>query len=175
MKPEVKAHIEFIKSCLRKGEKRETILGKFGKKWETVSRTTFDRRLSSAVLEMGEELKAIEQRTEQSINKEVEARTGSILTAIERQEYLTQIIKGEIKIPNTKFFFDSRLSAVIHQEVEEYPDHAARIRAIAELNKMDGAYAPTKVAQTDKEGKDVTPTQVFVVSNETKAALDKIG
>jgi len=42
--------------------------------------------------------------------------------------------------------------------VLELADHSTRIRAVAELNKMDGSYVPVKIAQTDKEGNDITPT-----------------
>lgn len=76
---------------------------------------------------------------------------GSIAEKIERMQHLTKIMRGEVKIRADRFFFDSKEGAVVAHEVEELPDHAAQIRAIAELNKMDGSYAPaeSKIAVID--------------------------
>lgn len=73
---------------------------------------------------------------------------GEIADNIERQKVLTQIMRGDTKIRADKFFYDSKAGEVITQEVEELPDHQARIKAIAELNKMDGSYAATKIDAT---------------------------
>jgi hypothetical protein len=67
---------------------------------------------------------------------------GEIADKIERQKVLTQIMRGDTKIRADKFFYDSKDGKVVTQEVEELPDHQARIKAIAELNKMDGSYSP---------------------------------
>ena len=61
------------------------------------------------------------------------------MTADERKELLTKLITGEIK---------AKRPFVIGGKIMEYPEeptHRDRISAIAELNKMDGAYAPTKL------------------------------
>jgi hypothetical protein len=144
------SQIEFIKACLRKGLKRKAILGKFGKKWETVSRTTFDRRLKQATESMQGELKPIEQRTEESIAVEVEARKSKILTSIERQEILSKIALGQL--PLKKLI----VCDGIIEEREVVPDWMDRKNAIAELNKMDGSYSPAKVNMNiNKVGLDV--------------------
>ena len=67
-----------------------------------------------------------------------EALKKAILTKHERMEILTQIAKGEI--PLVKHIV---CDGVI-QEVEVVPAWADRKAAIAELNKMDGEYAPIK-------------------------------
>ena len=50
------------------------------------------------------------------------------------------------------------------------------VAAIAELNKMDGAYAPTKTEVTGKDGKELNtlPPIIQVVSQEAKSITDKI-
>jgi len=67
-----------------------------------------------------------------------EALKKAILTKHERMEILTQIAKGEI--PLVKHIV---CDGVI-QEVDVIPAWADRKAAIAELNKMDGEYAPIK-------------------------------
>jgi hypothetical protein len=69
----------------------------------------------------------------------------NILSTAERMEMLSKIAKGEVKI---------KKPFVIAGKIMEYPsepDHADRTKAIAELNKMDGSYAPaeTKTTITD--------------------------
>jgi hypothetical protein len=67
-----------------------------------------------------------------------------ILSKAERMEYLSNIVRGEIKI-NEVFV----INGVIKEHLVE-PSISERRAAIAELNKMDGAYAPieTKSAFT---------------------------
>ena len=67
-----------------------------------------------------------------------EALKKAILTKHERMEILTQIAKGEI--PIVKHIV---CDGVI-QEVDVVPAWADRRAAIAELNKMDGEYAPIR-------------------------------
>lgn len=69
---------------------------------------------------------------------EVKALKKAILSKHERQEILTQIAKGEI--PLVKHIV---CDGVI-QEVDVVPAWADRRAAIAELNKMEGDYAPVK-------------------------------
>lgn len=69
---------------------------------------------------------------------------GDIADKVERMIYLTKIMRGEVKVRNDKYFYDSKAGVVVSEEVEELPDHQARIKAISELNKMDGSYSPTK-------------------------------
>ena len=137
-KPNEQAQIDFIVDCLRKGEQRKTILGKFGKVWESTSRTTFDRRLNEAKAILHRENKHIQANCEVEVAKEVEARKSKIMTSIERQELLTKIALGEVKI---------KKPFVISGKIMEYPaepDYSDRIKAVQELSKMVGDYAPTK-------------------------------
>lgn len=133
-----KPQIDFIVDCLRKGEQRKHILGKFGKKWVSVSRTTFDRRLREAEQVLQSELKAINKKAEERASEEAEARKTKILTVLERQEILAQIARGLLEI-------DQEVATATGVKlVKNKPDIHERIKAIAELNKMGGDYQPTK-------------------------------
>lgn len=150
-KPDKQYIIDFIISCIEKGEQRGNILVKAGKKWGT-SKSAFDRMLKIAKEQHTERQQAIKSKLaivdEQSA---IEARKKAIMTADERKELLTKIANGEIRI---------KKPFVIAGKIMEYPaepDHADRMKAMAELSKMSGDYAPSKVANTDKDGNDVKP------------------
>ena len=138
MKPSETAQINFIADCLRKGEQRKEILGKFGKKWEKVSRTTFDRRLRQAEAHVASEQQRIKEQAEQDVVKEADALKSKILTSLERQAILSDMAKGELETEVLLVTKDGIKKA------KAKPTHAERRAAIAELNKMDGDYAPTK-------------------------------
>lgn len=63
---------------------------------------------------------------------------NSIADAAERMQVLTQIMRGEIKLKK-HIVCDG-----VIEECEVVPDWTDRKNAIAELNKMQGDYAPTK-------------------------------
>lgn len=78
----------------------------------------------------------------------------SVLSKAERLEWLTKLVNGEIK---------AKVPFVIGGKIMEYPSepsHSDRIKALAELNKMDGSYAPTK-----QEVELSTPIINFVKAN----------
>ena len=101
--------------------------------------TTFDRYWGEASKRFKARLDAIEEATTKvAVSMEVKALKKAILSKHERQEILTQIAKGEI--PLVKHIV---CDGVI-QEVDVVPAWADRRAAIAELNKMEGDYAPIK-------------------------------
>jgi hypothetical protein len=147
-KPARQVIIDFIIHCLKNGEQRGKILVKAGKKWGT-SKSAFDRFLkiakeqhSIAAEAIKKELVAIDTAAA------IEARKRDILTAEERKEYLTKIVKGEIEVPYKEAKWDQITKKFVTLSFIELPNHTARINAIAELNKMEGDYAPTKVEET---------------------------
>ena len=142
MKPSETAQINFIADCLRKGEQRKEILGKFGKKWEKVSRTTFDRRLRQAEAHVASEQQRIKEQAEQEVVKEADALKSKILTSLERQAILSDMAKGELETEVLLVTKDGIKKA------KAKPTHAERRAAIAELNKMSGDYAPAKSVVT---------------------------
>lgn len=149
MKPSETAQINFIADCLRKGEQRKEILGKFGKKWEKVSRTTFDRRLRQAEAHVASEQQRIKEQAEQDVVKEADALKSKILTSLERQAILSDMAKGELETEVLLVTKDGIKKA------KAKPTHAERRAAIAELNKMSGDYAPAKsIVTVTKVGLD---------------------
>ena len=149
--------IEFIKNHLRKGEKRKSILGKFGKKWENVSRTTFDRRLRLAEESLKIENENISLKTQTLVADEIHNRKMIIMDAMERKEWLTKIIMKDLKVMkvggSTQMVHEyTDKDGKVLTEIISY-DH--KLKALSELNKMEGDYAPTKVANTDSKGNDI--------------------
>jgi hypothetical protein len=141
--------IDEIIKHIEKGEKRGKVLGIIGKKWE-ISRTSFDRIWKIANIEASErQRKGKEAADKAYINAKADAAKKAVMSKQERLEYLTNIIKGEIKTPKL-FFTDGLITKYLVEA-----DCIERIKAISELNKMEGDYAPAKVAQTDKDGNDV--------------------
>ena len=69
---------------------------------------------------------------------------GSIANANERMIYLSKLLRGEITITQVT------ASGGKLVEVSEVTIFSERIKAIAELNKMVGDYAPTQVRQEVK-------------------------
>lgn len=80
--------------------------------------------------------KATEEQVSTNTKKALES---AVMSKLDRQLFLTKIIKGEVKI---------KKPFVIAGKIKEHPvlpDAMDRLKAIAELNKMDGDYAPTKI------------------------------
>lgn len=158
------AQIEFIKDLLRKGLDRKTVLAKVVKKWQNLSTRVIDRRLNEAKKQLQAEIKQIEAGTQEGVQKEIEARKEKILTVVERMEILSSIARGEI--PLTK-------PIVVDKSIElikVVPDWMDRKSAIAELNKMQGEYAPAKIDHTTKGEKLPAPT-IVKLSNGTEINL----
>lgn len=145
MKSDQHKQVEFIKDCLRKGEERKIILPKFTTIYRK-SEKTFNNRLKEARKSIQGEHQRIQQEAEKGIQKEILDRKSKIMTSIERQEYLTRVLNGEVK---TKQPF------VVGGKIMEYPAEptlAEKLKALAELNKMQGDYAATKseISVTEK-------------------------
>jgi hypothetical protein len=152
-KPDKQTIIDFIISCLEKGEQRGNILVKTGKKWGT-SKSAFDRWLKIAKQQLTDKQQAIKKELE-AIDKAaaIEARKKAIMTADERKEYLTKIINGEVKFKKP-FFVKGKI-----MEYPAEPDVADRMKAISELNKMEGDYAETAIRL---KGDALSPLEIFI-------------
>jgi len=91
----------------------------------------------------------IAEKAEQKAMEAIAEKVGAeIADKAERMAHLTRIMRGQERVRSDKFFFDSKTGAVVVQEVYELPDAQAQIKAISELNKMDGSYEPAKVDVT---------------------------
>lgn len=149
-KPDKQVIINYLVSEIEKGTSRGKVLGKIGKKWE-ISRTTFDRHWKIANIQQKERQdKAKEASDAAYIQASAEAAKKAVMSSQERKELLTKIAKGEL--------FTKEAHPVNAGEYIDVPvaiETQERLKAIAELNKMEGDYAPAKVAQTTVDGKDV--------------------
>lgn len=156
-KPSKQVVIDFIISCLEKGEERGAILVKAGKKWGT-SKSAFDRMLKIAKDQHTVKQEAIKRELAE-VDKlaAIKARKKAIMTAEERKEYLTKIVKGEVKVPYTEVKWNPEKKKFETKRFVELAGHTARISAIGELNKMEGDYAATKIAATKANGDDLPP------------------
>ena len=94
------------------------------------------KKYADLIAQEREKLKAIVEEAQS--NRVAEIAQMNIMTSVERMEFLTKMAKGEVKV---------KQPFVIGGKIMEYPSEptfAERRAAIAELNKMDGSYAPTE-------------------------------
>lgn len=133
------AILEAIVLQLRKGKGYSEIFGHICTKWD-LSRSTFSNYWKIATLRHTQEQDIIKTaKHELDIQSALNERKSQIADVLERKEILTQILRGQIPL---------RKAVVVAGALEYYdviPDWMDRRAAIAELNKMEGEYAPTKV------------------------------
>lgn len=149
---------------LERGVSKKDCLANVGEKWRIASRT-FDRYWKTA-----NERHAVNQESMQKAISEEYIQSGkervkmAILTKEQRMEILTSIAKGEI--PLTKPMI---VDGVI-QEVPVVPNWMDRKSAIAELNKMDGSYAPIKTenANFDMLSPEDRERRILALKNKIK-------
>ena len=165
--------IDFIISCLEKGDKRSAILAKVGEEWqEKFSERTFDRALKTANEQQKERLeKARKAADEVYIENNVNAVKTVLKSKIEKQAEL----QNEINLIDKQINGEVEFTFVVGNKVNKSHSgdvfmlpvqvqnelRARKLQYYAELNKMNGDYAPTKVANTDKDGNDVK--QVIII------------
>lgn len=149
MKADIYVQTEFIKECLRKGEKRIDILAKFNKKYQNKNTRVFDARLKIAGEAIQAEFDYIASKVNEGIEKAIKERTGKIMSVIERQEILTAIGRGELE--REEVFIDKGQP----KKIKVKPDFNDMKGGIAELNKMGGDYAAQKTDITSG-GKRIT-------------------
>ena len=162
--------IDFIISCLEKGDKRSTILAKVGKEWqEKVSERTFDRALKTANEQQKERQdKASKAADEAYVELKVEAAKSGLKSKLEKQfelqdeiNLIDKQIKGEVQFT---FVVGNKVNKSHNGDIFMLPVQvqnelrARKLQYYAELNKMEGDYAPTKVASTDTNGNDLKNT-----------------
>ena len=121
--------------------------------------TTFDRYWGEASKRYKARLDAIEEATTKAaVSMEIKALKKAILSKHERQELLSKLATGEIK---------SWREVVTESGVIklEYYSAAEAKQNIAELNKMDGDYAPVKKDITSGGEKLAAPTFEIILDN----------
>lgn len=96
------------------------------------------------------ELQTVAKKIHDKKQKKVieEAESLKVLPIAQRIDILSRIALGEVPLKKA-MVVDKMI-----EYIEVVPDWNDRKNAIAELNKMDGSYAPTKTANTDTQGND---------------------
>jgi len=151
------AKIDFVLDLLREGKVRHEILAALGKMWQTPERTA-DRLIKSAAERLLQEQQAAEQaRLDQLTEETKQAAKDAILSEIEIDAILSQIVRGNLQVVD----WISGIPTIRDVTPTEI------INAADKLYKRKGSYAPIKNANTDKEGNDVAPAF-------TDAQIDKI-
>ena len=121
--------------------------------------TTFDRYWGEASKRFKARLDAIEEATTKvAVSMEIKALKKAILSKHERQELLSKLATGEIRSWREVV----TESGVI--KLEYYSASEAK-QNIAELNKMDGDYAPVKKDITSGGEKLAAPTFEIILDN----------
>lgn len=138
MKPNKENIVNEMLLELEKGISFSDCLALFGTKWN-LPKTTFARYWKTA-----NERHAVKQGAIQkelmivSTESEKDKLKEAILSKNERMLILTQIALGQIPLQKPI------VCAGVIQQIETVPNWMDRRNAIAELNKMDGSYAPIK-------------------------------
>ena len=145
VKADQENQIQFILTELRKGSERAIILQKFAKNYKS-STKTFDNRLKIAKERYSDEVKSIQERAKVLSEEAADKASLETLSVAERIDLLVKMAKGEIDIEQETTTKDGGIVTITVK-----PSHSDRRAAIAELNKMDGSYAPaeTKTTITD--------------------------
>jgi hypothetical protein len=154
-KPTKQIIIEAIIKQIEQGKATEKICAAICSKFQFTERTFYNHFKNAQeqhTLKQGKLKKKIDELDEQAA---IEARKKHIMTAEERKEFLTKLIHGEIEVPYTEVKYNPAKKKFETIQFVELAGHQARISAIAELNKMEGDYAPTKIAPTDSKGNDI--------------------
>lgn len=148
-KPNRQVIVDEMVKLVEQGKSYTQAMAVNGRRWQMPERT-FNRYWKTANEQHTAKNEALKKKlAEVDEHAAIEARKKAIMTADERKELLTKIAKGELRI---------KKPFVISGKIMEYPsepDAMDRMKAVAELNKMDGDYAPIKQAQTDGAGKDI--------------------
>lgn len=152
-KPSKQVIIDAIIKEIETGTERGKVVAKFCKKFQKSTRTidTYWKTANEQHIVKQQEIK--KELDEVDKQMAIESRKKAILSADERKEYLTKIITAKTDLKKI-----GNMHASIWEKedgTKEIIDVQDKLKALAELNKMDGDYAPTKIAQTDTEGNDI--------------------
>ena len=143
-------YISFIIDQLQSGNvERGKVLATFGKKWQTGVRS-FDRYWKEANERHIEAQNTLQKvKDDIYIEAEKEALKNGLKSKLQRQLELQEMLEPDymtseiVGIANgVPVWADRPLTPMEKKHIH------------AELSKMDGSYAPAKVAQTDTDGKD---------------------
>jgi len=142
-------HIEFVQLIAKGVQQEEAYRLTIGNKHTTSgsARAQGSKLCKKYAVLINEERERLRKVVEAANDSKVsEIAQMNIMGKAERMELLTKMAKGEMKI---------KTPVVIAGKIMEYPAEPTasdRRAAIAELNKMDGSYAPaeSKISLTDQ-------------------------
>lgn len=141
--------IKLILSDLKRGISKPTILSIIVEKCQVSTRTAeryYDAANKQYDVFLSKVTPIIEAKEIEALG---EAAKIGILSKLERQKILSKIAKG--KIPLTKHIVCDK----VIQEVDIIPNWSDRVRAIAELNKMDGSYIINPDTENEFKGFEI--------------------
>lgn len=145
-KPSKQSIIDIFTKDIELGKSRGEVLSKAVKKWQFSDRT-FDRYWKIANQQHALVQKLAKEAADLSyIEASAEAAKKAVMSKAERMEVLSKIGRGEL----TQKVRDEESGEVNEVFIPVVPND--RKAAIAELNKMEGDYAPTKTELTGKNG-----------------------
>lgn len=147
---------EALISEMRKGTAPGVAMAEYCTRWQ-ISERTFARYWARAKEELNRRAAAVMAKAEALEAEEYAGR--NIATKAEIMQILSEIARGELK--GKKTVYDSLLGCGV--EIDTTPDFLDRRGAAAELNKMQGNYAPVQ-----KEIKKETTVTKHVTGIEVK-------
>jgi hypothetical protein len=144
--------VDYIIKDIEKGTDRGKVIAKYCKKFQKSDRTidSYWKIANQQYKERQDKAKAAAD--EAYIKASADAAVVAVMSSQERKEILSKIARGE----RTEFAPNPK-EAGTFIEVPVAIETLEVIKAISELNKMEGDYAPTKVANTNKDGDDIPP------------------
>lgn len=159
-----KAISEIVKG-LRKGYSREDILAGIGVKWQIATRS-FDRYFVEAQEKHTDEQQEVERLArEQLLQTKKEELKSEIISIQKRKEYLTKVVTAETDLVQVG---KATVEVLTHDDGRrEIITNDIRIRALQELNRMDGAYTPTQFEDVT-ERKPLHEIFTFIDSKDDK-------
>jgi dsDNA-binding SOS-regulon protein len=153
--------LDLIANMLSDGKERSEILQTVIKDYKA-SEGTIDKWIKQAkiiVSERRQQAEAIRIRETESVIKE--AVKSGLKSNLEIEQRLLQIGWAQIDVEETTDNPDFGVTIFRRK-----PSPAEQRSALAEVLKMRGAYAPSKVAQTDTKGNDVQQIDYSKISQE---------
>jgi hypothetical protein len=155
-KPNVKQQVEWLKQMILAGEETKVINKGFLEKWPDCTQRQYEARIIRVNREMRAFQNAITEKVNEYVNLELSTHVRRILSVVERKEILTQIALGQLTI--TKPINVAGKAEYVQCE----PDYTDRIKAIAELNRIDGSYQPIR-ADITTNGQSITPVTTTII------------
>ena len=161
-KPSKQIIIDAIIKEIEKGTGRGEVVARYCKKFQKSARTidTYWKTANEQQKERQE--KASKAADRAYITAKEKAAVEAVMSKQERMEYLTKIAKGEFENETKKPAWNNHKKVFEIVTVREKPQDHTVIKAIAELNKMEGDYAPAKIAQTDSAGNDISWNEIKI-------------